>query len=78
MDIQALKLELVSRIINTNKFSVLMEVDKIFQKEISADWWDELPEEVQESIMEGVKDIKKGNVHNHDQMIQEARQKYGF
>ena len=61
MDIQALKLELVSRIINTNKPSVLMEINKIFQKEISADWWDEIPKEVQESIMEGVKDIEKGN-----------------
>ena len=78
MDIQALKLELVSRIINTNKPSVLMEINKIFQKEISADWWDEIPKEVQESIMEGVKDIEKGNTYNHDQVMQEARQKYGF
>jgi hypothetical protein len=78
MDIQTLKLELVSRIINTNKPSLLMEINKIFEKEIYADWWDELPKEVQESIMEGVKDIEKGNFHNHDQVMQEARQKYGF
>ena len=78
MDIQALKLELVSRIINTNKPSLLLEINNILKKDDSADWWDELPKEVQESIMEGVKDIEKGNLHNHDQVMQEARQKYGF
>ncbi len=78
MDIQALKLELVSKIINTNKPSVLIEVDWLFQKENSADWWDGLPDEVQESILEGMKDIEKGNSYSHDQVIQEARQKYGF
>lgn len=78
MDIQALKLELVSRIINTNKPSVLMEINSIFQKENSADWWDELPKEVQESIMEGVKDIEKGNTYTHEQVMKEARQKYGL
>jgi hypothetical protein len=78
MDIQALKLELVSIIINTNKPSLFLEVERLFHKENSADWWDELPEEVQESIMEGIKDIEKGHSYSHDQMIQEARQKYGF
>ncbi len=78
MDIQALKLELVCKILNTNKPSVFLEVKRLFQKENSADWWYELPEEVQESIMEGIKDIEKGNIYSHDQMIQEARQKYGF
>jgi predicted transcriptional regulator len=56
----------------------LIEVDRLFQKENSADWWDELPEEIQESILEGMKDIEKGNSFSHDQVIQEARQKYGF
>jgi hypothetical protein len=78
MDIRALKLELVSKIINTNKPSVLLEVERLFQNENSADWWDGLPDEVQESIMEGIKNIEKGNSYSHDQMIQKTRLKYGF
>jgi hypothetical protein len=56
----------------------LLEVERLFQNENSADWWDGLPDEVQESIMEGIKDIEKGNSYLHDQMIQEARLKYGL
>ena len=78
MDIQALKLELVSKIINTNKPSVLLEVERLFQNDHSADWWDELPEEIQESILEGIIDIEKGKSYSHDQVMKEARQKYGF
>jgi hypothetical protein len=78
MDIQALKLDLVSKIISTEKPSLLIKINKILQKENNLDWWDDLPEEVQESIMEGIEDVQKGNVFTNDQVVQEAKQKYGF
>ena len=78
MDIQTLKLDLVSKIINIEKPSLLIEINKILQKENKTDWWDKLPEEVQESIMEGMDDVQKGDVFTHEQIIQEAKQKYGF
>jgi predicted transcriptional regulator len=37
-----------------------------------------LPEEVQESIIEGIKDVDEGRVYTHEYVIQEAKQKYGF
>ena len=49
-----------------------------FKKEVEKDWWNQLPHEVQDSIFEGIRDIEKGNVFTHDQVIQEAKQKYGF
>jgi predicted transcriptional regulator len=78
MDIQTLKLDLVSKIINIEKTSLLIEINKILQKENKTDWWDKLPVEVQDSIMEGMDDIQKGDVFTHEQVIQEAKQKYGF
>ena len=78
MDIQTLKLNLVSKIINIEKTSLLIEINKILQKENKTDWWDKLPVEVQDSIMEGMDDIQKGDVFTHEQVIQEAKQKYGF
>jgi len=78
MDIQTLKLNLVSKIIDIEKTSLLIEINKMLQKETKTDWWDKLPEEVQESIMEGMGDIQKGDVFTHEQVIQEAKQKYGF
>lgn len=56
----------------------MLEIEKIFSNEKPKDWWDELPEEVKESIMEGLDDVEKGNVFTHEQVISEARQKYGF
>jgi len=78
MDIQSLKLDLVSKILSTEKPSLLIQIEKIFEKENNQDWWDKLPEEVQQSILEGVEDIQKGKVYAHDQVVQEAKQKYGF
>lgn len=78
MDVSALKLDLVQKILNTENPSLLSEIDSLLQKEVEKDWWDQLPREVQDSILEGVKDIEEGNVFTHDQVIQEAKQKYGF
>ena len=78
MDIQTLKLDLVSKIINIEKPSILIEIRKILQKENKTDWWDQLPEEVQESILEGMDDVQKGNVFTHENIMQEAKQKYGL
>ena len=60
MDIKTLKLDLVERIIQTENSSVLIKIKKLFQPEKSEDWWDELPIEVQESIFEGLNDVKEG------------------
>jgi len=77
MEIQSLKLDLVNKTIHTEDQSVLIKINKILSDEISEDWWDELPKEVQESIMEGIKDVDEGRVYTHKYVIQEAKQKYG-
>ncbi|MGM0619527.1 MAG: hypothetical protein ACQETJ_00645 [Bacteroidota bacterium] len=78
MDIQTLKLDLVSKIIDTEKPELLMEISRLIQQDKKNDWWDELPEEVQKSIFEGMTDVQNGNVFTHEQIVQEVKQKYGF
>ncbi len=78
MDIQSLKLDLVSRIINIEKPALLIEISNFLQKETKTDWWDKLPEEVQESILEGMDDAQKGDVFTHEHIVQETRKKYGL
>ncbi len=78
MDIQALKLDLVAKILKTEKSSILIDIEKLFAKENDQDWWDQLPEEVQQSILEGVDDVSHGKTYSHDQVVREAKQKYGF
>jgi hypothetical protein len=78
MDIAALKLDLVQKILTTKNPSLLFRINNILKKEVEKDWWDQLPREIQDSIFEGIRDIEEGNVYMHDQVIQEAKQKYGF
>ncbi|MDP2337594.1 MAG: hypothetical protein Q8N05_14345 [Bacteroidota bacterium] len=78
MDIQALKIDLVQKILSTNNPALLSRVNTILKKEVDKDWWDQLPVEVQESIIEGIHDIETGKVFTHEQVMQEAKQKYGF
>jgi len=78
MDIQTLKLDLVQKILNAKNSTLLVKINTILQKDVEKDWWDQLPEEVQDSILEGIQDIDQGKVFTHDQVIQEAKQKYGF
>lgn len=79
MDIQALKLRLVDKILHTDKTSLLIKVENLLKKEgEEEDWWEQLPNEVQESILDGLKDVNEGNVLTHEQALQEAKQRYGF
>ncbi|MEI7422125.1 MAG: hypothetical protein WCK18_08520 [Prolixibacteraceae bacterium] len=77
MDIPALKLDLVQKILNTQNQSLLSDINEILQKESGKDWWERLPCEVQDSILEGINDIEKGKIFTNDQVIQEAKDKYG-
>jgi len=78
MDIQALKIDLAQKILNTQNPKILSEINTIFQIEGEKDWWDQLPQEVQNSIFEGIQNIEEGKVFTNEQVIQEAKQKYGF
>jgi hypothetical protein len=78
MDIQSLKLDLVSRIIKIEKPALLIEISNFLQKETKTDWWDTLPAEVQESILEGLDDARKGDVFTHEHIMQETKEKYGL
>jgi predicted transcriptional regulator len=78
MDIQTLKLDLLEKIIQTEKSSILLKIKELFQDEKTSDWWENLPTEIQESINEGLDDIKEGRVFTQEQVMSEAKQKYGF
>jgi len=78
MNIQALKIDMVQKILKTQNKELLFEINNLLGKEVEKDWWDQLPKEVQVSIFEGIQDIEKGKVFTNDQVINEAKQKYGF
>lgn len=78
MDIQALKIDLVQKILNSDQPALLQKVERLFETGEKDDWWEKLPKEIQDSISQGLKDAEEGNVWTHEQVVQETREKYGF
>jgi predicted transcriptional regulator len=78
MDILALKIDLAQKILRSNKPDFLQKVEQLFRNEGTEDWWEELPQEIQDSINQGLKDAEEGNLLTHEQVVQETKEKYGF
>ncbi len=69
MNLQARKLELVQLILNTDRPNLLEKVRQILKQEKEADWWDELPLSVQESVKRGMEQAKKGETRSHSEVM---------
>ncbi len=78
MNVQAKKLELVQLILNTNKVGLLDKVSQLLKQEKEADWWDSIPESVQDSIGIALEQAERGETIPHNDVIKEAREKYGL
>jgi thiamine pyrophosphate-dependent acetolactate synthase large subunit-like protein len=78
MDIQSLKIDLAKKILQTNQPALLHQIEQLIKQEEKNDWWDELPLEIQDSINQGLEESKTENGWSHEQVVQEARQKYGY
>jgi len=73
MNIQAEKLELVRLILDTDNPGILASVKRIFSKSKDTDFWDTLPREQKEEIMEGIIEIENGETVNYDDFIKKHR-----
>ncbi len=78
MNVQAKKLELVQLILNTNTPILLEKIGKILKQEKEADWWNEIPESVQESIEIAIEQADQGETTPHSEVMKETRAKYGL
>lgn len=78
MNLQAMKLELVQMILNTDRPNLLEKVSQILKQEKEADWWDELPISVQQAIEVGIKEADRGETTPHEEVMKEVRLRYGI
>lgn len=68
MDIQAEKLNIVQTIVNTNDETLIMDL-KTFLSGRKADWFDELDEEQQKDILEGLAEADRGETVPHAEVV---------
>jgi predicted transcriptional regulator len=68
MNIQAKKLELVELVLKTDEIKILEQVANLLKRK--ADWRDGLPDEIIESVEEGLEQAKSGNTISHDEAME--------
>jgi hypothetical protein len=68
MNIQAEKLNLLQTIMNTNDEGLIMDV-KAFLSGRKADWFDELSDEQQKDVMEGLAEADRGETVPHAEVV---------
>jgi hypothetical protein len=73
MNIQAEKIEIMKMILDTDNPSILESVKKIFKKSTTADFWDTLPQEQREDILQGIKDIENGEIIDYEDFMKQYR-----
>ncbi|MBS1530996.1 MAG: hypothetical protein JSU01_11850 [Bacteroidetes bacterium] len=68
MDIQAEKIELVKRLLDTDDESVIREVKDVFASH-DKDFWNDLPEHVKAGIERSRKQAEQGLLTPHDEVM---------
>jgi predicted transcriptional regulator len=68
MDIQAEKLELMQAILNIEDIGLIKKVKKLISKRAeSHDWFDDLTDEQQQSVMRGLEQADRGEFISHEE-----------
>lgn len=68
MDIQAEKIELVKRLLDTEDEAVILEVKNVFESH-EKDFWNELPEHVKTGIERSRKQAEAGLLTPHEEVM---------
>lgn len=66
MNIQAEKIELAKMLLNTNNPKIIQSIKRIFKKEETKDFWDELSPDQQAEIKLASLEIEKGETTDYD------------
>jgi hypothetical protein len=73
MNIQAEKIELVKMLLETDNPKIIESIKKIFKKQKSVDFWDDLSVNQQKEIEKAIIEIENGEVTDYDSFIKKHR-----
>jgi len=73
MNIQAEKIEIMKLILETDNQNILESVKKMFTKNTTTDFWETLPQEQKEDVLQGLKEIENGEVVDYDDFMKKYR-----
>lgn len=73
MDIQAEKIQLAKLLLETENPTIIKSIKKIFNKNKTVDFWDELSQEQKNEIEKASIEIEKGEYTDYDSFIKKHR-----
>ena len=73
MNIQAEKLELVRKILDTDNPSILSSIKQIFTSSKKVDFWDSLHKSQKEEILKGIEEVENGETVDYEDFIKKHR-----
>lgn len=73
MNIQAKKLEIVRKVLDTDNPGLLDTINSLFQIQESGDYWDLLSKDQKEEILQGIKEAENGEVVEYSDLIAKFR-----
>ena len=69
MNIQAEKIEIMKLILETNNPSILESIKGLFHRNKTADFWETLPQDQKDDIMQGISEIENGDIVDYDDFM---------
>ncbi|HAM97182.1 MAG TPA: hypothetical protein DCQ26_01085 [Marinilabiliales bacterium] len=73
MNIHAEKLEIMKMILDTDNPSILESIKRLFKKGATLDFWETLPQEQRDDILQGIKEIENGEVLDYEDFMKKHR-----
>ncbi|MBD0285196.1 MAG: hypothetical protein ICV84_10975 [Flavisolibacter sp.] len=72
-EVNALR-EQIKQYVNAADERILRIVFTILEMDSEKDWWDELPQQVKDSIDEGIRDVEEGHIISHEDFLKRNEQ----
>ncbi len=76
MDIKSEKLSLIQWLLQLNDENVIAKIKQLRNEDM--EWWDSLSAAEVRSIQEGIEQLNRGEGIAHEEVVAEARRKYGL
>ncbi len=73
MNIQAEKIEIMKLVLETENPGILESIRNIFNKNQTADFWETLPKEQQDDILQGIKEVENREVVDYEEFMRKHR-----
>lgn len=77
MDVKAVKLELLQKILETREESILEQIKLVFEQS-TQDWWDLTDDREKKAIEEGLTQLEAGEAIPHEEVIKKMREKFNL